>query len=105
MDEPGEAVDTQMWLEQALIAVRESDRGALEEFRNVHLQVHEGIRLLMERQYGEGLRGVNAKDLGDALFSFYWGARLIKLLAPESDPTAQLKAFQVVLNRALTPSD
>jgi AcrR family transcriptional regulator len=106
MDEPGETVDTQMFLEQALIAVRESDNGALTEFRDSHLRVHEGIRFLMERQYDEeGLRGIDAEQLSEALFSFYWGARLMKLLVPESNPSKQLEAVQTVIGRALRPKN
>ena len=103
MDDPGESVDTQMFLEQALIAVRESDNGALTEFRDSHLRVHEGIGLLMQRQYGDGMRGVDAEQLSEALYAFYWGARLMKLLVPESEPSKQLEAVQAVISRALQP--
>ena len=103
MDDPGDAVDTQMFLEQALIAVRESDPAALKEFRDSHLRVHEGIAFLMKRQYGERLAGMDVQHLSEALFSFYWGARLMKLLAPESDPSAQLEAVQGMITRAVRP--
>jgi hypothetical protein len=57
----------------------------------------------MERQYGDGLRGIDSEQLSEALFSFYWGARLMKLLVPESDPSKQLEAVQAVIGRALRP--
>ena len=102
MDHEGEAIDTQMFLEQALISVREGDASAIAEFRASHDKVREGIRFLMERQYGDRLRNVDVESLGEALFSFYWGARLLKMLTPEVEPLKQLEAVQSLINRAIT---
>ena len=105
MDDPAESIDTQMFLEQALIAVRDGDSTGLAEFLDSHARVHEGIGYLMTRQYGDAMRGLDTQQLSEALYSFYWGARLMKLLVPESDPSRQLEAVQAIINRALAPRD
>jgi AcrR family transcriptional regulator len=46
MEHEGESVDTQMFLEQALISVRDGDDCAMTEFRESHAKVREGIRFL-----------------------------------------------------------
>jgi AcrR family transcriptional regulator len=101
MEAPGEAVDTQMFLEQALIAVRDGDGAAMDEFHQAQERVREGISFLMRRQYGERLDGLDVGALSDALFAFYWGARLLKLLEPELEPSKQLAAVQSLMARAL----
>lgn len=95
------SVDTQMFLEQALIAVREGRDEGLLPFKEEHRQVMEGIQVLMKREFGEGLRGLDAPTVGEALYSFYWGARLLKMLMPESDPLAQLTEIQKLMNFAI----
>lgn len=105
MDSEGEAIDTQMFLEQALIAVRDGDPEGLADFRASHERVLEGISFLMRRQYGERLRGLDVEGLGEALFAFYWGARVLKLLAPELDVAKQLDAVQTLMDRALKDQD
>jgi len=101
MESEGEAIDTQMFLEQSLIAVREGDREAMAEFCQSHDRVREGIAYLMKRQYGESLDGLDVEHLAEALFAFYWGARLLKLLIPELAPEKQLAAVQGLMSRAL----
>lgn len=101
MEHEGESVDTQMFLEQALISVREGDAHAMAEFRESHGRVREGIRFLMEKQYGDRLATLDAENLGEALFSFYWGARVLKMLMPELTPLKQLEAVQSLMNRAV----
>jgi AcrR family transcriptional regulator len=102
MDEPPDAVDTQMFLEQALIAVREGDDTAMSEFRLSHERVRDGIRFLMQRQYGSSMDGLDTDSLAEALVSFYWGARLLKLLMPDLAPAKQLDAVQSLIARALS---
>jgi AcrR family transcriptional regulator len=100
LNRPEEAVDTQMFLEQALIAVRDGNTAALDEFTQEHHTIINGIRYLMSAEYGSSLAGIDANTLGEALYSFYWGARLLKLLLPEIDPVAQLGEIQRVMNIA-----
>ena len=97
---PEEAIDTQMFLERMLIAVREGDATAVAEYREEHERVREGIAFLMQRQFGERLAPFDTKVLGEALYAFYWGARLMKLMYPATDPVAQLAQVQKVMNYA-----
>ena len=103
IDEPGEAIDTQMFLEQGLIAVRDGNAAAMAEFRDDHLRVREGIRFLMTKQYGDRLAPFDVDRLGDALYSFYWGARLLKLLVPDLEPNKQFEAVSHLMNVAFGP--
>jgi AcrR family transcriptional regulator len=98
---PGEAVDTQMFLERALIAIREGDRHELDEFAEEHGRVREGIKFLMQRQYGDRLGDYDVDRLGEALYSFYWGARVLKLMVPDLDPNLQLNVVQQLIGAAL----
>ena len=97
---PEEAIDTQMFLERMLIAVREGDATAVAEYREEHERVREGIAFLMQRQFGERLAPFDTTVLGEALYAFYWGARLLKLMSPATDPVAQLAQVQKVMNHA-----
>ena len=101
IDAPGEAMDTQMFMEQGLMAVREGNRESLREFGEEHGRVRDGIKFLMQRQYGDRLSGHDLDSLGEALYSFYWGARMLKLFVPGIDPSKQLEAVQAILGAAL----
>lgn len=100
IEEPDEAIDTQMFLEQGLIAVRYGNAAAMAEFRQEHLRVREGIRFLMKKHYGDRLAPFDVDRLADALYSFYWGARLLKLLVPDIEPSKQFEAVSQMMNAA-----
>jgi AcrR family transcriptional regulator len=100
IDAPGEAIDTQMFLEQGLIAVRDGNKEAMAQFRDEHRRVREGIRFLMAKQYGDRLTPFDVDKLSDALYSFYWGARLLKLLVPDLEPTKQFEAVSHLMTAA-----
>ena len=101
IDAPGEAIDTQMFLEQALIAVREGNQEAMAEFREEHARVREGIRFLMQRQYGERLSNYDVGSFGEALYSFYWGARFLKMMIPGLDVQKQHRMVEAMISAAL----
>ena len=99
---PEENIDTQMFLEQMLIAVREGEHAALGQFQDETRRVREGIAFLISREYGEdAVNGMDLERLGEALFAFYWGARLLKLLAPETDPLQQYEQIHTIMSGAL----
>ncbi len=102
IDMADEAVDTQMFLEQMLIAVRDGNAAAMKEFSDEHIRIREGIAFLMRRQYGERLDGFDVERLGEALYAFYWGARLVKLMSPDSDPLGQYGQIQKMMHAAMT---
>lgn len=105
IDLPGEEVATQMFLEQVLTALREHDPAHLADLREEHERLQSGIRFLMEREFGEGLQGRDVAAIGEALYAFYWGARLLKLIVPGSNPAAQLVEVQKLLNAVLPRQD
>lgn len=98
---PEEAVDTQMFLEQVLIAVRDGDRAAIKQFEDEHMRIRQGIAFLMGREYGDGAAGFDLDSLGDALYAFYWGARLLKIMSPDSDPVKQFEQVQAMMTKSL----
>lgn len=100
IDRPGEEVDTQMFLEQLLTCLRENQPEQLAEFRDEHVRIQAGIRFLMEREFGGAMRSMDVDALGEALYAFYWGARLLKLIAPDSSPSAQLSEVQKLMDGA-----
>lgn len=101
LNEPEECVGTQMFLEQALRAVRLEDHAGLANFREEHERVTRGIRYLLTRDYGHDLGELDAERLGQALYAFYWGTRMVKMMMPETDPPAQLAEVQKVIQLAL----
>lgn len=101
LNRPDCAIDTQLFLERALIFVREGETEALAEFRAESEKVRAGILFLMERQFGPPPPDVDVKAIAEALYGFYWGARVIKLLMPEVDTDAQLIALHNLISRVL----
>ncbi|MGE3076709.1 MAG: TetR/AcrR family transcriptional regulator [Dehalococcoidia bacterium] len=103
IDKPDESIDTQMFLEQALIAVRTGDDSLMKQFQDEHLSVREGIAYLMRRDFGDRLAPFDIDRLSDALYSFYWGVRLVKMMVPDSDPIAQYQQVQQMMDRSFGP--
>lgn len=97
---PEERIDTQMFLERMLIAVREGDTGVVEEFRDEARRVSEGIAYLMEREFAGASAAVDLKRLGLALFAFYWGSRLFRFIDPASEPVELYGELETVLKQA-----
>lgn len=97
---PEERIDTQMFLERMLIAVREGDAGVVEEFRDEARRVSEGIAYLMEREFAAAGAAVDLKRLGLALFAFYWGSRLFRFIDPASEPVELYGELETVLKQA-----
>lgn len=101
LNKPEVAIDTQLFLERALIFVRDGQAAALGDFKEEFEKVRAGILFLMERQFGPAPEDVDVKAIAEALYGFYWGARVIKLLMPEVDTDAQLMALHNLIGRAL----
>ncbi|MCC6961229.1 MAG: TetR/AcrR family transcriptional regulator [Dehalococcoidia bacterium] len=97
---PEERIDTQMFLERMLIAVREGDAGVVDEFRDEARRVAEGIAYLMEREFTTAGAGTDLKRLGLALFAFYWGSRLFRFIDPSSEPVELYGELETVLKQA-----
>lgn len=105
IDSPEESIDTRLFLERVLIAARNGDPDPMKEFQVEHGRVLDGISFLMKRQFGDRLAPFDIEQLGGALYAFYWGARLIKLMAPDSQPIPQYEQVQRMMNRAMGISE
>lgn len=101
LNKPEVAIDTQLFLERALLAVREGNAEAFADFREEFEKVRAGILFLMEQQFGPAPADVNVMAIAEALYGFYWGARVVKLLMPGVDTDAQLDALHHLIARAL----
>ncbi|HMO55297.1 MAG TPA: helix-turn-helix domain-containing protein [Tepidiformaceae bacterium] len=100
LNKPGDATDTQLFLERALVALRENDRVMLDEFDTDFNSIRAGIAHMMAAEYPGADEVVNVETLAEALLSFYWGSRLIKLLRPQSDAGSQLRELQKLIQGA-----
>jgi AcrR family transcriptional regulator len=104
LNNPDDCIDTHLFLERALVALRENDREMLDEFDADFEKIRKGIALMMSAEYGGAESVVNVDSLAEALLSFYWGSRLIKLLRPQSDAGRQLLEVQKLIQHALAPA-
>lgn len=101
LNRPDVLIDTQLFLERALIAARDGNADAMGEYRQEFEKVRAGILFLMERQFGPAPADIDVKAIAESLYGFYWGARVMKLLMPDVDTDAQLRALQGLIQRAL----
>jgi AcrR family transcriptional regulator len=101
LNEPSARTDTVLSLEQILLMGRGEGSARSAEFAKF-LSVIENIaaRLKLAQERGQLAKDIDATALAGALFSFYWGARLTRLVQPSLDTDAQLEAFMTVLGRA-----
>jgi len=102
LDRPDVNIDTQLFLEQMLAAVRDRDSEAIASFREESQSVPRGIRFMMETQFGVPADRAEVQTIAEALYSFYWGARLVKLLLPEADTDGQLRTVYRLIERTLS---
>ncbi|MBA4180189.1 MAG: hypothetical protein C0506_06320 [Anaerolinea sp.] len=104
LNEPDEAFHSLLMLEQILIGVREGGT-RLAEMRDGFALTRDGIcqRLEIARQAGQLPRGMKPAFVAAALFSFYMGARVCKLVDPELDTDGQLDQIMALLP-AITPA-
>lgn len=102
LNEPQSRVDTMLALEQMLMAARGDPGGETSEWENDFPQVVEGIaaRLRRAQEKGQIPATTDVQSLAGALFSFYWGARITRMLAPSVDTDAQLAAVRTLMEGA-----
>ena len=104
LNKPNDCINTQLFLERALVALRENDREMLDEFDADFEKIRKGIALVMSAEFAGAESVVNVDSLAESLLSFYWGSRLIKLLRPQSDAGRQLLEVQKLIQHALAPA-
>lgn len=103
LDDPRQRAATTLYLERVLQAVFADDDGeAMEDFHGERQKIGSGIaaRLKFEQDEGRLPPGLNLDALAGMLYSFYIGARMMKLVAPESDVIAQVEQVIALFNAA-----
>jgi AcrR family transcriptional regulator len=100
--EPEERADTILFLEGVLAAVRDDDRGMVLALCGECEETVSGIqrRLQAARDQLSFDSAINSRHLAEALYSFYWGARLTHLIDPQVDTDAQFNELIAILERA-----
>ena len=88
--------------EGALGGVGEPESGTREGFGSEFGGLARGFRFLMEQQFGTPTDSAEVQTMAEALYSFYWGARLVKLLNPGADTDAQLRTVYYLIERTLS---
>lgn len=99
LNEPEARVDSQLTFEQFLGAARATG-GATpvdHDFSGVIDSI--GLRLKHAQERQQLPAGVDVYALGAALFSFYWGARLMRMMDPAADTDAQLEALITIMGQ------
>lgn len=106
LERSGADADTRLLLERALVAVRDADAALVEEFGAELQRIVRGVAFLLRRDFGARLEGLDVEALAQALYSFYWGARFVRLMAPDAvAPTRQLEALQALMEAAFSVAD
>jgi AcrR family transcriptional regulator len=101
LEAPDADADSRLLFERALVAVRDADAALQREFGEEFERVVRGMVFLLRRDYGDRLAGHDVEALAQALFSFYWGARFLHLMAPgTARPSRQLEALQQLMREA-----
>jgi hypothetical protein len=57
---------------------------------------------MLETQFGVPADRAEVQTIAEALYSFYWGARLVKLLLPEADTDGQLRTVYRLIEKTLS---
>lgn len=101
---PDERTDTIIHLEHELALVRSGDATGLKEWRADRAQATERIaqRLAAAQKLGQLPELFDPPQLAAALMSFYWGARMSRVVTPEADTDSQLRQVLLLL-RAVNP--
>ena len=102
LNDPASCVDTMLTVEQMLMMARGRAPVTAGHIREEFPAVVTGIavRLQHAREAGQLPADIDPTALAGALFAFYWGARLVRMIDPETDTDAQLDALFRVLQHA-----
>ena len=104
LDDPGSRVDSQLAIEKMLMMSRIPASGAdelgqelREGFRHAEVGIAQRLRAVQEK--GQLPADLDVGTLAGALFSFYWGARLLRMIEPSVDTGAQFELVADFLSR------
>jgi AcrR family transcriptional regulator len=104
LKEPGQREETILSFEHLLSLARSGDEEGLGALRRDHEEALDGIRrrIAAAQEAGALPRTLDARALAEALFSFYWGARMARLMNPEADTDAQFEQILALIEIAGT---
>ena len=93
INRPDASNETFLMFESQLAAVRAGDSRLLAEARRAHQRIVGGLTEALKKMQDAGQfpRELDAEQLGAGLLSFYWGARLTRLVNDDVDTDAQLE--------------
>lgn len=102
LNDPRERVNTMLFLETTLKAARTGEDALRlscgEEWQHVVAGISSRLALAQER--GQLPREFDLTRIAGVLYSFYWGARLSKLILPEWDTDGQLNQVMRLMDLA-----
>lgn len=102
LNDPASRVDTMLVVEQMLMTARGHAPETGDHIRAEFPAVVTGMSMRLQRgqQAGQLPPDIDPTALAGALFAFYWGARLVRMIDPETDTDALLDALFRVLQHA-----
>lgn len=105
LNDPRERVNTMLFLETTLKAARTGEEALRASCGEEWEQVVAGIsgRLALAQERGQIPQEFDLKRIAGVLYSFYWGARLSKLILPEWDTDGQLEQVMRLMDLACRP--
>ncbi len=106
LNKPAEHLDTMLALERMMILAR----GGADALDGSGPQLEKIVGAISERlrnaqAVGQLPKDLNADALAGALYSFYWGARITRMIRPGADTDAQFEAIvRLLLQFAAVPA-
>jgi AcrR family transcriptional regulator len=97
--DPAQREETILAMEHSLNLARKGDEAGLMALRQEHEGAVDGIRrrVVAAQNAREISQDLDAGALAEALFSFYWGVRMARLVHPEADTDAQCEQLLTLL--------
>lgn len=102
LNDPASCVDTMLAVEQMLMMARGRAPETAPEIDAEFPAVVTGIAMRLQRglEAGQLPPDIDPTALAGALFAFYWGARLLRMIDPDANTDAQLDALVCLLHHA-----
>lgn len=103
---PEAAAHTRIMLENFLEVTRSGDQPLRDAANAEHRHIIRGLAAMLTAvQANKQLPAtVDANHLGEALYAFWLGARIVRMLDPDFDTDAQLSAVSALMNAAVPTS-
>ncbi|MGD9933682.1 MAG: TetR/AcrR family transcriptional regulator [Dehalococcoidia bacterium] len=103
---PEAAAHTRIMLENFLEVTRSGDQPLRDAANSEHRHIIRGLSamLMAVQASGQLPAGIDTNHLGEALYAFWLGARIVRMLDPEFDTDAQLAAVSGLIDAAARPA-